>query len=169
MYFFMMKEQDLYNTLHYVTVTVRIRNSVRTWERTMQIQTVMCLLLPGNSRSISDLLIDTSFKQFGACMPDMWPATANEWFLKIGLISIVYFRRGRIKEWISCLLSHSLAVAGHRAGIEAPNFQTRGQSICQSLMGCQLVITNIPSFALFCLQQKLTHLTTLWKYCKHHS
>lgn len=67
----------------------------------------------------------------------------------------MYSQKGWIKEWIPCLLSHSLAVAGHRAGIEPPDFQMRGQSICQSLTGCQLVITNISSFALFCLQQKL--------------
>lgn len=67
----------------------------------------------------------------------------------------MYSQKGWIKEWIPCLLSHSLAVAGPRAGIEPPNFQMRGQSICQSLTGCQLVITNMSSFALFCLQQKL--------------
>ena len=61
-----MKEQDLYNTLRYVKYILncnhleyrhgfglfwKVRSSVRTQVRTMQIQIVMCLLLPGNGRS----------------------------------------------------------------------------------------------------------------------
>lgn len=168
MYFFMMKEQDLYNTLPYVTVTVGFRRSVRTWVRTMQIQTVIVCYYQATAGQTLTCWLTPHLSSSELICPTCGLQQPTRDFLDRTNFNCV-FTEGMDQRVdplsIKSLFGSCRPQGGHRTSW----FSNEGSINMSEFDGLSAGDNKHIFICIVLPPAKITHFTTLWKYCKHHS